>query len=570
MSSKERSKELKQQFKKDNKKNYAMSLVGKLLGTIMTISTSMIFTYTVESLEYKSTQKFMVAMLWVAICISANLLSGFVRKKYQNTYLRKALTQFKNYVFSKVLNQPFSTYTSGDTAKFISAFSNDLNTIEQHYLIGEISLFMRIIDFVVTAAVMLYLNLALGIITIVSSLIAIAVSFRFGGKVVKTETVAAEKASDFVMQTKDLLGGFPVIKSFRAEKEIMEVFQKKNVDLESAKQSRRSANDSVSIASNISATLVTVVFLASGFLFAFNGYISVGKVIGFFEMSGNLIAPIHFISTLVTNRKAANALIERIGNELDCPVKTDTEKEILDTLPTAITVRNLCYSYENGKKVLNGLNQTFDVGKSYAIVGTSGCGKSTLMKILMGFATGYSGEVCYADKELQSIDAEQLLDYVSTIQQEVFCFNSTIEENITMFREFPADELNTAIQKAGLSALYAQKGKDYLCGEGGCNLSGGERQRISIARCLMRKSPILFVDEAEAALDNETAHDVLGTILGLKNTLRVVITHRLDASVMKQFDSILVMHNGRIEEQGSFGELLEQKGYFYALYMTAQ
>ena len=561
---------LRQQFKKDNKLNYAMSLVGKLLGTVMTISMSLILTYTVESLEYKSTSKFLMALVMVAVCLTANLSNGLVRKKYQNTYLRKALTQFKNYVFSKVLKQPFSTYASGDTAKFISAFSNDMNSIEQHYLIGELSLFVRIVDYVVTAGVMLYLHLELGIITIIASLIAIFISFRFGGKVVQSETVAAEKASDFVAQTKDLLSGFTVIKSFRAENEIMEVFNRKNVDLESAKQHRRSANDTVSIVSNIAATLVTVVFLGTGFVFAFSGYISVGKIIGFFEMSGNMIAPIHYIGSLIANRRAANALIERIGNDLDVSKEDETDKVSLESVPDSINISDLSFSYANGVNVLDSINHTFHTGKSYALVGASGSGKSTLLKVLMGFATGYTGKVYYGDTELKSTDAERLLDYISIIQQDVFCFNSTIEENISMFRQFPQEDMNTAIQNAGLAVLCEQKGRDYLCGEGGCNLSGGERQRISIARCFLRKSPIVLVDEAEAALDNETANAVLQTILDMEQTMRIVVTHRLDAPIMRKYDEILVLHNGKIEECGTFDELIEQKGYFYSLYRISQ
>ena len=561
---------LRWQFKKDNKLNYAMSLVGKLLGTVMTISMSLILTYTVESLEYQSTSKFLMALLMVAVCLAANLSNGFVRKKYQNAYLRRALTQFKNHVFSKVLKQPFSTYASGDTAKFISAFSNDLNSIEQHYLIGELSLFVRIVDYAVTAIVMLYLHLELGIITIIASLIAIIISFRFGGKVVQSETAAAEKASDFVAQTKDLLSGFTVIKSFRAESEIMEVFSKKNVDLESAKQNRRSANDTVSIVSNIAATLVTVVFLGTGFVFAFNGYISVGKIIGFFEMSGNMIAPIHYIGSLITNRRAANALIERIGNDLEGAKEDYSDKVRLDSAPDRIKLTGLSFSYVDGTNVLNSISHTFHAGKSYALVGASGSGKSTLLKVLMGFAPGYAGQVHYGDTELKRIDADQLLDYISIIQQDVFCFNSTIAENISMFRQFLQEEMDTAIQNAGLAALCRQKGKDYLCGEGGCNLSGGERQRISIARCFLRKSPIVLVDEPEAALDNETANAVLQTILGMERTMRIVVTHRLDAPIMRQYDEILVLHNGQIEESGSFDELIEQKGYFYSLYRISQ
>ncbi len=561
---------LRQQFKKDNQVNYAMSLVGKLLGTVMTISMSLILTFTVESLEYKSTSKFLMALLMVAICLAANLSNGLVRKKYQNTYLRKALTQFKNYVFSKVLKQPFSTYASGDTARFISAFSNDLNSIEQHYLIGELSLFVRIVDYGITAIVMLYLHLELGIITILASLIAIIVSFRFGGKVVQRETVVAEKASDFVAQTKDLLSGFTVIKSFRAENEIMEVFSRKNVDLESAKQYRRSADDTVSIVSNIAATLVTVVFLGTGFTFAFNGYISVGKIIGFFEMSGNMIAPIHYIGSLIANRRAANALIDRIGNDLENAKEEKSDKINMDAAPNSIILHDLSFCYGKGPAVLNSINHTFYAGKSYALVGASGSGKSTLLKVLMGFAPGYAGEVCYGDCELKSIHADNLLDYISVIQQDVFCFNNTIEENISMFRQFPQAEMDIAIQNAGLSALCAQKGRDYLCGEGGCNLSGGERQRISIARCFLRKSPIILVDEAEAALDSETANAVAQTILDMKQAMRIVVTHRLDAPIMCQYDEILVLHNGRIEECGTFDELLEQKGYFYSLYRISQ
>lgn len=199
---------LRQQFQIGNRKNYILSLVGKLLVVVMSISSSLIFTFVVESLEYQSIQKFLYGLAMVGVYIVANMACGLFRRKYQNTYLRKALTQFKNYVFSKILRQPISSYASGDTAKFISAFSNDLNSIEQNYLVGELNLFVEILNYVVTAAVLLILNVPLGITLVVSSLIAILVSFRFGGKVVKNEAETMEKASDFVAQTKDLLSGF--------------------------------------------------------------------------------------------------------------------------------------------------------------------------------------------------------------------------------------------------------------------------------------------------------------------------------------------------------------------------
>lgn len=561
---------LRQQFKKNNTKNYVYALIGKVIFALMTVSLSLLLTFFIEAVEYKSMEKLAMGFGVCCIYLVANLATSMFRRKYQNIYLRDALTQFKNYVFEKILKQPISNYASGNTGKFISAFSNDLNSIEQHYLIGELNLFVELISYIITSAYLLFMNLELGLILIVSSLIAIAISFGFGKKVVKHETESSEKASSFVSQTKDLLSGFAVIKSFKAEKEIMGVFSKKNVDLESTKQQRRASNDTVSIVSNISSVVVSFLFMSAGFWLAFNGRVSVGIIIGFYEISGNMLSPIRSLGTLFSNRRAANALIDRIGADLENTYTCNTPKSELLSAPQEIVLNQLSYGYSENHTVLDAVTHRFESGKSYALVGASGSGKSTLLKILMGFAPNYSGAAKYGNIELKDIDPEQLLEYISIIQQDVFCFNSSIEDNITMFRSFPKEELEVAVHNAGLSELCAVKGNDYLCGEGGCNLSGGERQRVSIARCFLRKTPIILVDEAEAALDNETANAVLQTILNMKDTMRIVVTHRLDAPIMRQYDEILVLHNGQIEECGTFDELIEQKGHFYSLYRISQ
>lgn len=561
---------LRQQFKRNNTKNYIYALIGKVIFAVMTVSLSLLLTFFIEAVEYKSMEKLTMGWCACGIYLAANLANSMFRRKYQNAYLRNALTQFKNYVFEKILKQPISNYASGDTGKFISAFSNDLNSIEQHYLIGELNLFVEIISYIITSAYLLFMNWELGAILIVSSLIAIGISFGFGKKVVKHETESSEKASSFVSQTKDLLSGFAVIKSFKAEKEIMGVFSKKNVDLESTKQQRRASNDTVSIVSNISSVVVSFIFMSAGFFLAFNGRVSVGIIIGFYEISGNMLSPIRSLGTLISNRRAANALIDRIGEDLENTNDDAQPKSQLHSAPQEIVLDQLSYGYNENITVLDSVTHKFEGGKSYALVGASGSGKSTLLKILMGFAPNYSGTAIYGNAELKYIDPEQLLEYISIIQQDVFCFNSSIADNITLFRSFPKDELDIAIQSAGLTELCAEKGNDYLCGEGGCNLSGGERQRVSIARCFLRKTPIILVDEAEAALDNETANAVLQTILNMKDTMRIVVTHRLDAPIMRQYDEIIVLHNGKIEETGTFEELLDEKGYFYSLYHISQ
>jgi len=158
---------------------------------------------------------------------------------------------------------------------------------------------------------------------------------------------------------------------------------------------------------------------------------------------------------------------------------------------------------------------------------------------------------------------------MSLIGQNVFLFDDTLYQNITMFRDFPEDKLELAVHRSGLDSLIAEKGEGYRCGENGSGLSGGERQRVSIARCLMRETPVLLLDEATAALDNQTAFAVTDAILRLDGLTRVVVTHRLEEALLEQYDGIFVLRNGTVCEAGRFGELMERKAYFYSLYTVA-
>ena len=168
------------------------------------------------------------------------------------------------------------------------------------------------------------------------------------------------------------------------------------------------------------------------------------------------------------------------------------------------------------------------------------------------------------------MDAHSLDDLMSLMGHDVCLFDDTIRNNLTMFRACPEEEVADAVKRSGLSQLIQNRGEDYRCGENGVNLSGGEGQRISIARCLLRRTPVLLLDEATAALDNATAAAVTQSILDLSGTTRIVVTHRLEPQLMAQYDEILVLRDGHIQEQGSFSDLMERKGYVDSLFTLAQ
>ena len=264
-------------------------------------------------------------------------------------------------------------------------------------------------------------------------------------------------------------------------------------------------------------------------------------------------------------RKATSGLIDKMEG-----FAKSNEEEVgtleLKSISDGIKFEDVSFSYNvDDKLALKDLSLSFDSGKSYAIVGESGSGKSTILRLIMRGYLNYDGTIKFDDNNLKDIDSTSLYNLLSMVQQDVFIFNSTIKDNITLYKDFDDAKVNRAIELSGLKTLIGKKGLDFNCGENGVNLSGGERQRISIARSLLKNTKVLLMDEATSALDAETSKLVLDQILSLEELTRIVITHSLKKEELKKFDEILVMKNGEIVEQGTYDELITKKDYFYSL-----
>ena len=299
----------------------------------------------------------------------------------------------------------------------------------------------------------------------------------------------------------------------------------------------------------------------------------VGKLIytvtGYVQLLNYLLRPIQLFPNFFAGRQSALRLMEKLAVALSQNIPDEGE-HIAPKLTEGISIRGLDFAYEENKPVLSGIDMDIAAGGCYALVGGSGSGKSTILNLLMASSREYGGEIPYDGKELKTLSPSSLYDLVSIIQQNVFVFNSTIRNNITMFSDFPAEEVDRAVRMSGLQKLIEEKGEDYLCGENGSGLSGGERQRISIARALLRNTPVLLIDEATASLDNETSFEVLDAILKLDGYTRIIITHDLDENILRRCTGIFTLKKGELSEQGAFKDLMEKKGYFYSLFTVSQ
>lgn len=415
---------------------------------------------------------------------------------------------------------------------------------------------------------MIWYSPLLAAVAIVLGVLPVVVAVVTGGTLAEREKTVSDRNEGFMAQIKDLLNGFSVIKSFKAEGETQKRFNASSQAVEDAKYRRRWCEAVIGEASGLCGLVMQMGIFFVGAYLAIRGDITAGTVIIFVNLSGYLLNTINIVPKYWAARKAAAGLVEKLAQ-----VTEEHAGRAGDPIPAkledAITLENVTFGYEPEKPVLQDLSMKLEAGKKYALVGASGSGKSTLLNLLMGAYDGYTGSIAIDGKELREVDTDSLYDVMSLIGQNVFLFDDTLYQNITMFRDFPEDKLELAVHRSGLDGLIEAKGESYRCGENGNGLSGGERQRVSIARCLMRETPVLLLDEATAALDNQTAFAVTDAILHLDGLTRVVVTHRLEEALLEQYDGIFVLRNGRVCEAGRFGALMDRKEYFYSLYTVA-
>ena len=484
-------------------------------------------------------------------------------------FLKKAMSQFKARVFGKLMQKSVLSFQKESASDYLSAFSSDMTTVETNYLEAQFLLIRNAIEMTGALAMMLWYNPTMTLIAMGFLLLPIAAAAFQGDRMEAAENAVSRKNAGLLALLRDCLTGFSVIKSFAAEKRMAEIMDCRIGDSEEAKCHRRKITtvlDSIGSLAALTAQLGT--FLTGTVLILTGTPMTPGVLVAFMDLTATFIDPVSELPALVGNRRAAKALVKTLANSLE-DNRREAALEAPDRLDQGIRLQNLSYGYEQDAPVLQNVNFTFQAGKRYAIVGASGSGKSTLLNLLLG-GDEYQGHILLDGRELKDIRSESLFDLVSMIQQNVFIFNASVRDNITIFASFPEEEIQRAVTLSGLTKLMEEKGPHYLCGENGCNLSGGEKQRISIARTLLRKSRVLLADEITAALDRETAGQVSDAVLSLRDMTCIVVTHSLEASLLRRYDGILAMKGGRIAEAGSFDSLMEKKGYFYSLYTVSQ
>ncbi|WP_448514348.1 ABC transporter ATP-binding protein [Parathermosynechococcus lividus] len=379
-----------------------------------------------------------------------------------------------------------------------------------------------------------------------------------------------EKAGRLNERLANNITGIQTIKSFTAERYELERLR---IDSDAYQQSNRRAI-------RLSAAYIPLIrfvilfgftgTLVLGGFAAFNGHLDVGAYSTMVYLIQRLLWPLTRLGETLDQYQRAMASTQRVLNLLETPIAIRTGDRPLDPsrVKGEVAFRDVSFAYAGRSAVLKHINLTIPAGQTVAIVGSTGSGKSTLVKLLLRFYEVQQGCVCIDGIDIREYRLQDLRAAIGWVSQDVFLFHGTVFENIA-YGTFDAT-LTEVIQAAKMAEAHEfieqlPQGYDTVVGERGQKLSGGQRQRLAIARAILKDPPILVLDEATSAVDNETEAAIQRSLAHItEHRTTIAIAHRL--STIRHANCIYVMEQGNIVEQGTHEALLAQEGLYYSLW----
>ncbi len=300
--------------------------------------------------------------------------------------------------------------------------------------------------------------------------------------------------------------------------------------------------------------------------------LSVGAVVTIISLLGKAYEPIAIFNVEYVDYKLNKVTVNKYIALLDLKDDQALEKGmVLKNLVGEIELKNISYGYNDEKEIIKDLSLKIKANSSVALVGESGSGKSTIIKLIMGLIKYQKGSVLVDGKELSTLNLNSYYDNITYVSQEAPIFDGTLRENLIFDKTISDDEIIKVLKLVCLDKFYErlENGLDTELGEKGIRISGGERQRVALARLFFDNSKVIILDEATSAMDNITERIVMKNVIKeLKNKTLIVIAHRLET--IKDVNTIFVLKDGLVKEQGKYADLLERNGYFTKLYKSAK
>ena len=548
---------------KQNKVLFIVTILVSVIASLGYVFMAILLQQLLDIAVGKDMQQFVRMVLFSIFYFAVLGIFLYLQSLLSKKVICKIMRQIRSDVFRGTVDHSIEDFNKKNTADYISIITNDVKMIEDNFLLPLFEVVQYAVIFTASFLLMVYFDIIVTVCVIVAIAIMFLIPSFLGNSLEKRQKKYSSKLADFTVSLKDILSGFEIIKSYSMKRYVIQRFNKENDETINSKYSvdrLLALNEGVS---SFLALMVQIVVLFLSAYFIITGRITVGTLLGMVQVSSNLANPLVMIFTNVPKIKSIQPIVEKLQSISKYPL-SHSKKEHISSFDFCICTKDLGFSYDKQKEVLNEINCTIEKGKKYVVVGKSGCGKSTLIKLLAGYYSDYAGTIKYDNRELNLLDRNDIAQLSSIIHQNIYMFDETIQDNICLHEDYSQEKIDNVVMESGLSEFISElpEGLLYQVGENGANLSGGQKQRIAVARVLIRNKPILILDEGTSAVDMQTAYDIENRLLKINDLTIITITHHLRKELLEKYDEIICMDNGKIIEKGTFNELASNNSIF--------
>ena len=542
------------------------SFAVAMIGIIYPILTRNMLNVYIPEQQYNMIIIFGCSLL--VLYIIKMLLNHFIQ--YQGHMIGvKMQAQMRRDMFNHLQTLPYKFYDNHETGKIMSRMTSDLMDVSELAHHGPENIIISTISIVASFIYLCTINVWLTLIIFVCVPVLVVISTLLRNKMMNAFMEGRKATAQINANLESSISGIRVTKAFTNSKKEKEKFEDGN---EAFVEARRKSYKAMGIFHSTT-TFVTEVFnvivMIAGGLFLYAGEIELGDYTAFIVSINVFLGPVRNLIMFMEQFQSGATGFKRFLEIMDAEPEKDRDTAVdVTDVKGKIELKNVSYGYEEGRDVLTNVSLTVNEGDIFALVGPSGGGKTTICHLLPRFYALTEGSIEIDGRDIRDFTAASLRRSIGIVQQDVYLFNASIRDNILYGRpDATDDEIVEAAKRANIHdyVMGLPEGYDTVIGERGVKLSGGQKQRLSIARVFLKNPPILILDEATSALDNTTEIMIQRALDELcRGRTTIVVAHRL--STVKNANSIAVISDGRVIEQGTHEELIEQNGEYAGLY----
>lgn len=495
--------------------------------------------------------KLKIGAILLAVCGIGLVPFRLMYAKISTNYIKDSLIVFREAYLKKLFKKDISEFQDENNGVYLSQLTNDINTLELALFKPQLTIVNAIASFISVFVILGIYSPVVIVISLTGLGIGAVLGLMSGKPMEKPQEEKSLLLENYTSYIREVLSAFAIIKNNNLDRRVSDNFASASKAVQDKNYELDKEITWAGMRIQLTIGLIGLVLLSFMFWYLHSTSLGAGGAVLLVTAFGRLFEPVMNVSNQLPQIRSLKSLLNKMDQALENR-RVANESIELGEIQEGIVFDHVSFTYEDEERthVLEDVNYRFEMDKKYLIIGPSGGGKSTLLKLIRKLVEPTSGRILVDGEDLSDIKNESFFRQMASVEQQVFLFDDTIRNNITLFKDYPDEAIWEAIEGAGLATVVQEfpDGLEHMIRGNGSNISGGQKARIAIARALISKAKILVLDEAFASLDEGVARQIEETILSLRDVLVIQVSHVIFRENLNRYDACIRVADRKIHE----------------------